>query len=139
MLDLGCGWGAIGLVAAVINNNGHIVLTDIDSRAAKVASDNVQRLGLQDKVSVIATDDVRQINGSFDLILSNPPFHADMVTLVNLFQAASDKLRKKGSIYVVVEKTYLSKLKKVLEQAFQNVKVYYEDMNINFFVLVSRK
>ena len=139
MLDLGCGWGAIGLVAAVINKNGRVVLTDIDSRAAKVASDNVQRLGLQDRVSVLATDDVRQINGSFDLILSNPPFHDDTVTLVNLFKAASDKLRKKGSIYVVVEKTYLSKLKKVLEQAFQNVKVYHEDMNTNFFVLMSRK
>ena len=139
MLDLGCGWGAIGLVAAVINKNGRVVLTDIESRAAKVASDNVQSLGLQDRVSVIATDDVRQINGSFDLILSNPPFHADMVTLVNLFKAASDKLRKKGSIYVVVEKTYLSKLQKVLGQAFRNVKVYHEDMNTNFFVLKSRK
>ena len=139
MLDLGCGWGAIGLVAAVINKNGHVVLTDIDSRAAKVASDNVQRLGLQNRVSVIATDDVRQIDGSFDLILSNPPFHADMVTLVNLFQAASDKLRKKGATYVVVEKTYLSKLKKVLEQTFRHVRVYHEDMNTNFFVLVSRK
>ena len=139
MLDLGCGWGAIGLVAAVINKNGHVVLTDIDSRAAKVASDNVQRLGLQNRVSVIATDDVRQIDGSFDLILSNPPFHADMVTLVNLFKAASDKLRKKGSTYVVVEKTYLSKLNKVLEQTFQHVKVCHEDINTNFFVLVSRK
>jgi len=139
MLDLGCGWGAIGLVAAVINKNGHVVLTDIESRAAKVASDNVQRLSLQDRVSVIATDDVRQIDGSFDLILSNPPFHADMVTLVNLFKAASDKLKKNGSIYVVVEKTYLSKLQKVLEQTFRHVKVYYEDMNTNFFVLISRK
>lgn len=139
MLDLGCGWGAIGIVAALINQNGHVVLTDIDSRAAKVAADNVQRLGLQDRVSVLATDDVSQINGSFDLILSNPPFHADTVTLVNLFKAANDKLRKKGSIYVVVEKTYLSKLKKVLEQTFRHVKVYYEDMNTNFFVLVSRK
>ena len=139
MLDLGCGWGAIGLVAAVINKNGHVVLADIDSRAARVASDNVQRLGLQDKASVVATDDVRQIGGSFDLILSNPPFHADMVTLVNLFKAANNKLRKKGSIYVVVEKTYLSKLKKVLEQAFWNVKVYHEDMNTNFVVLVSLK
>ncbi|MBC8227998.1 methyltransferase, partial [bacterium] len=133
------GWGAIGIVAALINQNGHLVLTDIDSRAEKVAADNVHRLGLQDRVSVLATDDVSQINGSFDLILSNPPFHADTVTLVNLFKAASDKLRKKGSIYVVVEKTYLSKLKKVLEQTFRHVKVYYEDMNTNFFVLVSRK
>jgi len=139
LLDLGCSWGAIGLVAAVINKNGRIVLTDIDSRAAKVASDNVQRLGLQDRVSVIATDDVKQINGSFDLILSNPPFHADTVTLVNLFKAASDKLRKKGSIYVVVEKTYLSKLQKVLEQAFRNVKIYHKDINTNFLVLISRK
>ena len=139
MLDLGCGWGAIGLVAAVINKNGHVVLTDIDSRAAKVVSDNVQRLGIQDRANVIATDDVKQIGGSFDLILSNPPFHADMVTLVNLFKAASDKLRQKGSIYVVVEKTYLAKLKKVLEQGFRRVRVYHEDMNTNFVVLVSRK
>jgi len=139
LLDLGCGWGAVGLVAAVINKNGRVVLTDIDSRAAKVASDNVQRLSLQDRVSVIATDNVRQIDGNFDLILSNPPFHADMVTLVDLFKATSDKLRKKGSIYVVVEKTYLSKLKKVLERASRHVKVYHEDVNTNFFVLVSRK
>jgi 16S rRNA (guanine1207-N2)-methyltransferase len=114
LLDVGCGWGAVGIVAATVNPEGEVIMTDVDRRAVKVAKENTERLGLEDRVKTVATDDIYIIPGNFDLILSNPPFHADTGTLTGIFQKARSKLEKRGELYLVVEKTYLQKLQGVL-------------------------
>jgi 16S rRNA (guanine1207-N2)-methyltransferase len=117
-LDIGCGWGAIGLVAATVNSNGRVVMMDVDTRAVQLALDNAKTLGLQDRAVAIATDDARDAPGRFDLILSNPPFHEDRATLVGLFAGASDKLTVGGRMYLVVEKTYVTKFEHIVVQSF---------------------
>ena len=138
MLDIGCGWGAIGIVVALVNKAGRAVLADIDTRATSVASDNVRRLQLQKRVDVVATDSIRKIDGLFDLILSNPPFHADVEVLVSLFEAAYEKLRCNGELYIVVEQAYLHKFEKILMQSFGNARIHHKDVH-NYFVLASEK
>jgi 16S rRNA (guanine1207-N2)-methyltransferase len=139
MLDIGCGWGAIGLVAATLNPTGEVVMTDIDTRAVRVAEQNVQAFGLQERVEVVATDNIRTIGGNFDLILSNPPFHADTKILHALFNAARDKLAKKGIAYLVIEKSYVEKFRTILEEQFGNVTVVAENPDIKFSILAVRK
>ncbi len=140
LLDVGCGWGAIGLVAATINENGGVLMVDVDTRATGVASDNVRNSGLADRVRVEATDDISSVSGEFDLTLSNPPFHADAKELVNMFRAVRRKMTKKGMAYIVVEQSYLTKMQGVLESAFGNVKTHkkVEGKNI-FYILAARK
>lgn len=138
LLDVGCGWGAIGIVAARVNERGHVIMVDVDSRAVRVASDNVHRLNLQDRVSAIATDDIELIEGDFDLILSNPPFHSDRDALAGLFKKVASKTRKRGFLYIVVERTYLTKFLKILEQTYGNTKIHFEDVKSGFAILVSR-
>lgn len=139
MLDLGCGWGAIGLVAATANPTGEVVMVDIDRRATSVASDNVRRLGLQDRVLVVTADSVEQTEGTFDLILSNPPFHADGRVLTSLFRAAHEKLRMEGSIFVVVENTYVPRFTRVLGGVFASSRMHCEDKVVNYSIIAAKK
>src|SRR4030067_3863385 len=43
ILDLGCGYGAIGIAAATFNPNSHVIMTDINKRAVHLAKENIQR------------------------------------------------------------------------------------------------
>lgn len=137
LLDVGCGWGAIGIVAATMNKKGEVFMVDINNRATEVAKDNVSRIGLDSRVTVVTTDDFKSdVEGNFDLVLSNPPFHANTEQLMNLFKQVRDKMRKNGKFYLVVEKTYKQKLENILGEVFGNVVVYHlEDRGFWIFVL----
>lgn len=121
LLDVGSGWGAIGLTAAINNPNGQVVMMDVDTRAVRVATDNARNLNLSDRVSALAAADLREVSGNFDLILSNPPFHASEQELILLFEGVKDRLGKNGQFHFVVEKTFANKLSTLAGQIFKNV------------------
>lgn len=135
-LDLGCGWGAIGITAALANPDGEVVMTDVDGRAVQVASDNAHTLGLEDRVSAVATDDIFEIPGNFDLILSNPPFHENNRTLLDLFGRVRNKLTKGGELYIVVERTYHRKFVDILRDTFGETSVQTITEETNGFYVV---
>lgn len=114
MLDLGSSWGAIGIVAARMNEQGQVTMVDIDLRATYSAEHNVANLGLASRVSVVATDDINTIPGKFDLVVSNPPFHEDFPTLVKIFDGTRNVLEKGGEVFIVVGNKYLEKFRDVL-------------------------
>lgn len=118
MLDLGSGWGAIGIVAARMNEQGQVTMVDIDLRATYSAEHNVANLGLADRVSVVATDDINTVPSKFDLIVSNPPFHEDFPTLIKIFDGTRNVLEKGGEVFIVVGNKYLEKFKDVMLQTF---------------------
>ncbi|MGH6736764.1 MAG: peptide chain release factor N(5)-glutamine methyltransferase [Methyloceanibacter sp.] len=74
LLDLGTGTGCIllTLLAELPQANG--VGTDMSDGALAVAADNARRLGLEGRARFIAADWLDGVAGSFDLILSNPPY-----------------------------------------------------------------
>ena len=69
--DIGCG---TGVLAAVLARRGvaHVVATDLDDRALACAADNVQRLGLSDRVTLVKADLFPQ--GRAPLVVCNPPW-----------------------------------------------------------------
>ena len=121
LLDVGCGWGAIGLTAAINNPAGQVVMMDVDTRAVRVARDNARSLQLSDRVSTQAAVDLREVSGNFDLVLSNPPFHASEHDLIMLFEGVKDRLSKDGQFYFVVEKTFVNKLATLAGSIFKNL------------------
>ncbi len=137
MLDLGCGWGAIGIVAASLNQRGEVVMTDIDFRATSTAEQNIQRLGFEDRVVVVTTGDLYDIPGQFDLIVSNPPFHENIFRLIELFKKARSLLSKRGEIYIVVEQSYAEKFKDILTKSFGHFSTVAE--NEKYLIMASRR
>ncbi|HTP55459.1 MAG TPA: methyltransferase [Thermoplasmata archaeon] len=101
VLDLGCGWGAVGVAAAKSSPHGRVVLTDVNRRAARLAGENLVR-------NRIANAEVRvgklfePVAGErFDVIASNPPFHAGRETVLELLAQAPEHLAPGGRFLLV--------------------------------------
>ena len=74
ILDVGTGSGVIllSLLNAGVGKNG--VGVDISEEALRIANINTQRLRLKHKATMLKSDRLTQVEGSFDLIVSNPPY-----------------------------------------------------------------
>jgi 16S rRNA G1207 methylase RsmC len=104
ILDLGCGYGLIGVVAAKLCKDCFVILTDINKRAVKVANDNL-------KSNRIKNAEVRQGNvyepvsdEKFDAILLNPPMAAGRKIVAQMIAEAPNYLNKNGSLQIVARK-----------------------------------
>jgi 16S rRNA (guanine1207-N2)-methyltransferase len=105
VLDLGCGNGVLGILAARLNPTGHSYLVDSDPIAVAVARRNAT-LNDVANVSVHRSDLVDALPGlTVDVALMNPPFHRGRTQDTSLAErfigAASKALRAGGRVYVV--------------------------------------
>ncbi|MCW4048947.1 MAG: methyltransferase [Candidatus Bathyarchaeota archaeon] len=104
MLDMGCGIGVIGIVAAVENPSLFVTMTDVNSRATQLAGENVERMKLTN-VEVL-TGDIYEPVGErkFNVIVSNPPISAGMRKVVEpIVRGAAEHLEAGGSLQMVVQ------------------------------------
>ncbi len=74
VLDLCTGSGCIGLATAVAFPCARVDLADISAEALNVARINISRLGLESRVSAVESDLFQGLHGTYDLIVSNPPY-----------------------------------------------------------------
>lgn len=76
ILDIGTGTGLIALMMAQRFPESEVTGVDIDHDAAVQASENVMRSPFADRVRIVEAD-IRQFDGQYDCIVSNPPFFED--------------------------------------------------------------
>lgn len=75
ILDLCCGGGCLGIVAAVHRADATVLLADIDASALALAQDNIGLHNLANRVTSQCSDLYQQIESErFDIILCNPPY-----------------------------------------------------------------
>ena len=77
VLDLGCGCGLVGILAAKLCGEANIVMCDIDPLAVAVAGKNALRNGVGGVKAVVSDGFSALDDTGFDLILSNPPYQSD--------------------------------------------------------------
>ncbi len=100
-LDLGCGYGPIGLTLAALAPQGRTLLVDKDFVAVQYARANALRNGL-DHCEVKLSNGFNQIdNRQFDLIASNVPAKVGRELLYILLYDAHQHLQSEGRFYVV--------------------------------------
>lgn len=101
ILDLGCGWGAIGIAAAISASEGQAILTDVNHRAARLARENLARNRIHN-AEVRVGPLYRPVDGEkFDLIASNPPYHAGRELIVEFLEQTPQFLRPGGRLVMV--------------------------------------
>ncbi|MZQ83382.1 methyltransferase [Paenibacillus sp. 5J-6] len=104
VLDVGCGYGPIGLSAAVMCPKGHVTMVDINERAIELSAENARRNGIAN-VSILQSDLLEQVKEQrFDVVLTNPPIRAGKEVVHRIFTDAYDCLVDGGSIWVVIQK-----------------------------------
>lgn len=101
VLDLGCGWGPIGIAAARLAPEGRAILVDVNRRAALLARENIRRNRVPNAEVRIGSgfDPVR--GERFDLIASNPPYHAGRELLLEWLEEAPSHLAPGGRLLLV--------------------------------------
>jgi len=101
-LDLGCGYGVIGLAIAVAQAGARVDAVDVNERALLLATDNAASLGVADRF-VAATPD-RLPPASYDEIWSNPPIRIGKQALHELLLTWLPRLAPEGRAVMVVGK-----------------------------------
>ena len=102
VLDLGCGWGAVGVALGKRWPGLEIVMTDINQRAADLARRNLAANGVNARV--VQGDGFEHVTGTFDAIITNPPIRAGKAVIYGLFRQARDFLNPGGALYIVIRK-----------------------------------
>jgi 16S rRNA (guanine1207-N2)-methyltransferase len=101
VLDLGCGYGVVGVVAGLLAPRGRVTLVDINQRAVALARANLRANGIEN-ADVHQGDGFAPILGqTFDVIAINPPIRAGISVTHRLIAEAVEHLVPGGRFYLV--------------------------------------
>ena len=124
ILDLGCGYGPIGLTLAQNEETARVTLADINSRALALASKSSAKLNLTKRVTILQSDIYEKIEGTFDSIVVNPPIRAGKIVTNQMYEGAKHYLIDGGSLYVVIRR------KQGAESAFKYIETVFGNASI---------
>lgn len=103
VLDLGCGYGVIGLAIAVAAPEARVTAVDVNERALVLARENAERLGVADRFTAARPEDVDP-ERRYDEIWSNPPIRVGKDALHELLLTWLPRLTPEGRAVLVVGK-----------------------------------
>ncbi len=103
VLDLGCGYGVLGVVAALLCPTCKVTMVDINARACRLAEENAHANGIA-QVEVVCGDAREVLAGrEFDVILTNPPCRAGRELVLSLFEWVAGALSREGAFWCVIQ------------------------------------
>lgn len=122
IIDIGCGYGPIGLSLAK-NNRVKSYMYDINERAVELAKLNAKSNDISN-VEIYTNNLLDGINVKADLIVSNPPIRAGKQTVFKLYEQAYNNLNSNGAFYCVIQK------KQGAPSSFEKIKELFENVEI---------
>ena len=104
VLDLGCGYGVVGVYAAKLIGGRAVTMADINPRAVRLAAENAAANGVPE-IQVVQSDGFREIRESgFTLILSNPPYNSDFSVAKHFIEKGFNRLVLGGRLMMVTKR-----------------------------------
>ena len=101
VLDIGTGTGVLAVALAKCRPSFQVTGSDVNERAVQLATQNAKRNGVLN-ASFLCLDGVPENQGSFDLIVTNPPIRAGKRVVYRLFEEAAKNLQDDGAFYTVI-------------------------------------
>lgn len=133
VLDLGCGYGPIGIILA-LNTNANIDMIDINKRSLKLANKNTVLNNV--KVNIFESNMYEKINKKYDYIITNPPIRVGKKILYEILENAKYYLNENGHMICVIHKDQGAKtVVKMLEKHYL-VKIL--NKNKGFYIIDSK-
>ncbi|MEH7124679.1 class I SAM-dependent methyltransferase [Bacillus sp. JJ1532] len=104
ILDVGCGYGPIGLSAAKLMEDRLVHMVDVNSRALALARENAE-LNQINNVCIYESDRLENVkDDKFAAVLTNPPIRAGKKVVHDIFEQSYHKLQTGGDLWVVIQK-----------------------------------
>ncbi|MGI2329594.1 class I SAM-dependent methyltransferase [Planococcus sp. YIM B11945] len=138
VLDVGCGYGPIGMAIAKAFPQKEVHMVDVNTRAIELAKKNAEKNGIQN-VLVYESDGLASVGTmNFSAIVTNPPIRAGKDTVFRFYEEAYEKLAAGGSMWVVIQKKQgAPSTQEKLEKLFGEVRV--ADKKKGYFIFQARK
>ncbi len=138
VLDVGCGYGPIGLSAALLCPNGHVTMLDINERAVELSKINAVRNKIN-HVTVLQSDTLNKVDDQyFDAILTNPPIRAGKEIIYRIFTQSLERLNVGGSFWTVIQnKQGAQSAKAKIQSIFHSIEVV--DKSKGYIVMKATK
>ena len=136
LLDMGCGYGVIGVVSKTIFPACDVTMADINPRAAQLAENNCLLNGAD--CHILISDGFQEISDTFQWIVTNPPIRAGKKVIYAMFEDAYAHLNETGTFLAVIRRQQgaESALRK-LKEVFGNCEVIAKDKG--YWILKSIK
>lgn len=134
LLDLGCGYGVVGIYAAKLVGPQSIVMSDNAKPCVELSKKNAELNGVSG-IKIIQSDGFNNITDTgFTFILSNPPYHADFSVPKHFIEKGFNRLKIGGKMYMVTKRKDWYKNK--LTAIFGGVRVHEID---EYYVFCAEK
>jgi 16S rRNA (guanine1207-N2)-methyltransferase len=135
VLDVGCGYGAVGIAAAALSPQLRVVMTDVNARAVRLAKQNIER-------NRVANAEVRcgclyepVEDLIFNCVLSNPPVSAGMETVKAIITQAPKVMASNATFQMVVRSKIGAKtLPSVFSETFGSCDVLARESGYRVFM-----
>ncbi|MCK5811897.1 MAG: class I SAM-dependent methyltransferase [Clostridiales bacterium] len=134
ILDLGCGYGFVGIYIAKEYKVREITFCDIDNRAIETTKENVIINKIKNAVVLQSDGFSKVLKKDFSIILSNPPYHTDFSVAKRFIEQGFHHLTNGGKFYMVTKRKEWYKRKFI--KIFGGVKITEID---GYFVFMAEK
>ncbi|SDW89530.1 16S rRNA (guanine1207-N2)-methyltransferase [Marininema mesophilum] len=123
VLDLGCGYGPVGIAIAHTVVDSLVTMVDVNQRALELARRNADRNGVGERITVCESDGLEELSEQrFDAVITNPPIRSGKETVHRLFTESHECLTSGGVLWVVIRKQHGGPSAKTrLEELFSTV------------------
>ena len=127
VLDVGCGYGTIGVTLAKIYPDVFVTMVDVNKRAIELCNSAIKENSVNN-AEVFESYIYEKVTDKYDLIISNPPIRAGKSVVHGIIVGAYERLNDGGSMWCVIQKKQgAESAKKALKEIYKTVEVVEKD------------
>jgi 16S rRNA (guanine1207-N2)-methyltransferase len=136
LIDVGCGVGCIGICLKKAYPNLEVLMLDVNERCIELTKKNIENNKIE--ATVLKSSLYENVNGSYEIIISNPPIRAGKSVVHDIVLNGKNHLTNGGKIYVVIQKKQgAESCLKAMKEVYTTVDVI--DKDNGYFIIKAIK